>query len=151
MALIITLLCNHLIISIPRNENLWGFYLHNTHSKSVVGFLSRAADTYLGVCMAKDKDWSFLDQGMTFLSQQQFLMLGENKVTWILQGKQHNICPLIFSVLIFPVSNHLVCAEFKSITEVIITAVPFLTFSNIWFFNQRTELMRAWEFIANSL
>lgn len=56
MALIITLLCNYLIISIPRNENLPGFYLHITHSKSVVGFLSGAADRNLEVSMAKDKD-----------------------------------------------------------------------------------------------
>lgn len=55
-------------------------------------------------------------------------MLVDNKVTWILQGKQNNICPrCVFSGLIFSVSNHLVCTEFKSITEVIGTIVPSLS------------------------
>lgn len=128
MALIITLLCNYLIIYIPRKENLLGFYLHITHSRSVVGFLSRATDTHSEVSTAKDKDWFFLDVWMTFFSQHQFFMLVDNKVTWILQGRQHNICPhRIFSVLIFSVSNHSVCTEFKRITEVIRTIAPFLS------------------------
>lgn len=95
----ITLLRNYLIIYISRNENLLGFYLHIIHIKSVVEFLARVVDICLEIAMAKDKDWFLLDVWMTFLSQHHFFMLLQNKVTRILRGKQHNICPhCIFSV-----------------------------------------------------
>lgn len=134
MALIISLLCNSLIIYISRNENLLGFYLHTIHIRLVVKFLSTVADTVdirRSLWQRTKTDFCLMSKWPSYPNIM-FSMLLQNKVTWILEGKQCNIYPhCVFSVHFLStnifLSSNLFCTWSKRLSEVLRTIVPFLS------------------------